>query len=156
MELTSLQYSKLLKYLAFERHQVVLNKTQVNKLLFICYGCYLAEKKVRLFSEAPHAWPFGPVFPTVYRKFESISFPVYFTQDELDAFHQNEYALLLCAQTIDKFCHVGAYDLSAWSHKDGSPWYKTVFSETPVKWNKEINNEVIEEYFKGGLEKLSI
>ena len=72
MELTSIDYANYLRYLAMERFFTILNKTQVNKMLFICYGLYLSMTNKKLFSDdTPKAWPFGPVFPRVYKRFDN-------------------------------------------------------------------------------------
>ena len=41
--LTSVDVANLLRNFALKEHFVNLNKTQVNKLLFMCYGFYLAS-----------------------------------------------------------------------------------------------------------------
>lgn len=147
MPLSSLDFSDLLRYLAFKRQKIVLNKTQVNKLLFMCYGTYMAKKEERLFAESPKAWPYGPVFPKVYKTFDQKKMPIALEKETIPEFNSNPLALNICCAVIDKYCHVSAYDLSSWSHKEGSPWYQTVYSETPIVWNKEISDNVIKEYF---------
>lgn len=147
MALTSLDYSDLLRYLSFNRKRVVLNKTQVNKLLFMCYGTYLARTSGKMFEEPPKAWPFGPVFPRVYKTFDQKSMPIIIPKENIVLFKQNEEALRICVSVIDKYSNTSAYNLSMWSHKEGSPWYQTVYSGTTVVWNKEIKDEIIKEYF---------
>lgn len=147
MALTSLDYSDLLRYLAFSRKRVVLNKTQVNKLLFMCYGTYCAKTSRRMFEESPKAWPFGPVFPKVYKTFDQKSLPIIIPKENIALFKQDKIALRICLAVIDKYSNTSAYSLSMWSHKEGSPWYKTVYSEATVVWNKEIKDEIIKEYF---------
>ena len=56
MPLSSVDFANILRNMAYKRHLVNLNKTQVNKLLFICYGLYLAFYGEKLFSETPKAW----------------------------------------------------------------------------------------------------
>lgn len=148
--LTSVDYSDLLRFLAYNRHQVILNKTQVNKLLFMCYGFFLSMTGQRLFSESPKAWPYGPVFPTVYKRFGNKVMPVTLTeeQEQKQAFYANSEALNICINIVDKYCHKSAYDLSLWSHLKGSPWFQTVYSDDkPIVWNKIINDDIINQYF---------
>ena len=147
MALTSLDYSDLLRYLAFNRKRVVLNKTQVNKLLFMCYGTYCARTSKRLFEEKPKAWPFGPVFPRVYKTFDQKSMPIIIPKENKALFKENEEALRICVAVIDKYSNTSAYNLSMWSHKEGSPWYQTVYSGTTIVWNKEIEDEIVKVYF---------
>ncbi len=147
--LTSLDYSDLLRFLAYNRHQVVLNKTQVNKLLFMCYGVYLSKTSSTLFTERPKAWPYGPVFPTVYKRFHQRLMPIIFSEEKKKEFYANDTALGICIKIVDKYCYVSAYELSVWSHQQGSPWYKTVYSDDkPIVWNKEISDGLIKDYFK--------
>lgn len=148
MELTSLDYSDLLRFLAFNRRKVVLNKTQVNKLLFMCYGTYYARTSNKLFEESPKAWPFGPVFPKVYKTFDQKSMPIILPKENITLFRQDQEALNICVSVIDRYSNTSAYSLSMWSHKEGSPWYQTVYSGEPtIVWNKEIKDEIIKEYF---------
>ncbi len=148
MALNSTEYSDLLRYLAFKRKKVVLNKTQVNKLLFMCYGTYLALVGKKLFEEAPKAWPFGPVFPKVYKTFDRKEMPILISDENIKQFNSNLPALNICCAVIDRYSHVSAYDLSTWSHQEGSPWYKTVYSESPIVWNKVIEDDIIKKFFK--------
>ncbi len=147
--LTSLDYSDLLRFLAYNRHQVVLNKTQVNKLLFMCYGVYLSKTNEPLFCEKPKAWPYGPVFPIVYKKFRQSLMPITISEEKKKEFYTNNTALNICIEIVDKYCYTSAYNLSVWSHQQGSPWYQTVYcDDNPIVWNKEISDELIKEYFK--------
>ena len=51
MDLTSLDYMKLLSWLAYYKHGTILNKTQMQKILFMCYGSYYAQKGTPLFRD---------------------------------------------------------------------------------------------------------
>lgn len=42
MKLTSLDYADLFNWIAYNKYVVQLDKMQINKLLFMCYGMYLA------------------------------------------------------------------------------------------------------------------
>lgn len=60
--LTSVDYANLIRYIAQQRYSQILNKTQVNKILFYVYGKYLAMLGEKLFTDdSPMAWPYGPV-----------------------------------------------------------------------------------------------
>lgn len=148
MSLSSTDYSDLLRYLAFKRKKVILNKTQVNKLLFMCYGTYLSLMDAKLFDESPKAWPFGPVFAKVYKTFDRKEMPILISDEKRKQFNDNIPALNICCAIIDKYSNVSAYNLSMWSHREGSPWYKTVYTGSPIVWNKVIEDDIIKEYFK--------
>lgn len=147
MNLASTDYADLLRYLAFKRRRAIINKTQVNKMLFMCYGTYLALLGEKLFEEAPRAWPFGPVFPRVYKTFDRKDMPIIIPNEERERFNANMPALNICCAVVDKFSHTSAYSLSVWSHREGSPWYQTVYDNSPIVWNKVIPDETIKAYF---------
>lgn len=73
MELTSIDYTRLISWLAYYKHKTILNKTQMQKILFMCYGLYLTKHNEPLFSDdTPKAWPFGPVFPRSYKRYVEV------------------------------------------------------------------------------------
>lgn len=156
MALTSTDYADLLRHLAFNRKGVVISNTQVNKLLFMCYGTYLvlAGNGQRLFEEHPKAWPFGPVFPKVYKTFNRKEMPISIPVEKVREFNSNALGVRICNAVIDKHSHTSAYDLSLWSHEEGSPWYQTVYygkdgkPVDEIEWNKEIEDETIKKYFE--------
>lgn len=153
-ELTSVDYANLLRDLAYTRKNINLNKTQVNKLLFMCYGFYIASSGNKLFSnEPPRAWPYGPVFPIVYKTYNNYSIPISIGNKDKEIEKCNPIAHRLCLDIVDACSDISAYDLSMWSHKVGSPWHKTVYGDKKVTddevvWNKEISDELIKSYFK--------
>lgn len=149
MNLSSVDFANQLRNMAFRRHSINLNKTQVNKLLFMCYGFYLARFGEKLFSETPKAWPYGPVFPDVYKSYSLYNIPIFIENDKKKEF-ENSKAKKICEQVIDKYCHVSAYDLSMWSHQQGGPWHQTVYGvngDKSLGWNKEIRDDLIKQYF---------
>lgn len=150
MTLSSVDFANILRNMAYKRHFVNLNKTQVNKLLFMCYGLYLAFSGEKLFSETPKAWPYGPVFPNVYKSYSLFRIPIFISEEKNKCFENNEKAKNIFAQVIDKYCHVSAYNLSMWSHSPDGPWHKTVFGDNEdgnSGWNKEISGKLIKNYF---------
>lgn len=148
MELTSLDYVKLIAWLAYFLHGVILNKTQMQKLLFMCYGQALTidEGQPLFLDDTPKAWPFGPVFPRSYKRYEEIA-PVDLTVEEKNSFARNERQLAMIAQTVADYCHISATRLSEWSHQYGSPWQQTVFGGDRAEWNRQISDDVIRRYF---------
>ncbi len=156
MELISLQYAHLLAWIAYFKHHVILNKTQMQKLLFMCYGQALAINRQPLFSDdKPVAWPFGPVFPRVYKRYEE-QIPTDLTTEEKSEFASSPIILTMISQTVADYCHVSATRLSDWSHQAGSPWRSTILSGTKPAWNREIPQAVIENYFKKSTWRIGI
>ncbi|MCQ2359971.1 MAG: DUF4065 domain-containing protein [Paludibacteraceae bacterium] len=147
MEFTSIDYANYIRYLAADKYYTSLNNTQVNKMLFICYGLYLVIADGKLFNDdTPKAWPFGPVFPRVYKRFDEYSGA---SQTIIDYINANEQIKELTSFVVDKFYSWSAYQLSEWSHQPDGPWYQTVYGDgtQQPKWNREIPDEVIKQYF---------
>lgn len=124
----------------------ILNATQLQKILFIAYGYYLANNTSNLLSESPKAWPFGPVFPRVQKKVNTESshklsdfenLPISNDEDITDLFNK----------LIEKYSKYTATSLSNWSHSVGSPWEQTT-RQAGFKWNMVIPDLLIENYFK--------
>lgn len=151
-ELTSLDYADLISWIAYKKYSILLNKTQINKLLFMCYGMYLAVTKgeVLFKDDSPKAWPFGPVFPRVYKRFIPGKIPVPFTKDMQNEFKKNPLAMKLAVRIVDKYHGYSAYALSEWSHKEGGPWHTTIYGrdgKKQIHWNQIIDKVLIQNYF---------
>lgn len=148
MELTSLDYTKLIAWIAAFKHRVILNKTQMQKLLFMCYGQALVLENRPLFTDdKPKAWPFGPVFPRSYKHYEEVM-PSELSLEDKNRYAQNIPLLQMIAQTVADYCHISATRLSEWSHSKDSPWWNTVFSPEGSAWNREIPLDMIQSYFQ--------
>lgn len=150
MGLTSIDYARLISWIAYFKHQTILNKTQLQKLLFICYGLYLADHDSPLFDDdTPKAWPFGPVFPRSYKRYVEQA-PSNLSEDEKKAYLENRDALRMVTNVVDLFYSIPANILSDWSHRPGSPWAQTVFTgNNKFKgWNNRIEDSTISEFFK--------
>ena len=69
-ELTSLDYCKLIAWLAYHKHNVILNKIHMQQILFMCYEQYLVSHNSPLFNDdIPKTLPFGYVFPISYKRY---------------------------------------------------------------------------------------
>lgn len=157
-ELKSTDYSRLVQFIAQKIHMTILNKTQMNKILFYVYGVYLAVKGEPLFNDdTPKAWVYGPVFPISNKRFVqgTIIKQSSFSDDEISAFKANNFALRLTIEAVKNMHDKSAIALTEWSHQEGSPWYETVYvkdnatgkvvSQNP--WNTTISKESIIKYF---------
>lgn len=157
-ELKSTDYSRLVQFTAQKMHMTILNKTQMNKILFYVYGVYMAETNKELFlDDRPKAWVYGPVFPIPNKKFVSgqIIKLSSFSQEEIESFKANDKALKILINAVKNMHDISAIALTEWSHQEGSPWYQTVYikdgegritSQRP--WNTVISAELIKEYFR--------
>lgn len=150
-KLTSIDCSYFLSWTAYHKFGVILNKTQMQKLLYLWYGFYLAKSDTKLFSDdTPKAWPFGPVFPRVNKRYSPNNIPE--TKDlPVYKISKNQQAFDIMLDVVTKYHDISAFELSKWSHEENGPWYKTIYgdktNEQEVKWNKEIPDFLIKEYF---------
>lgn len=137
--------AKYLRALAFQKGRV-LNMTQLQKLLYIAYGSYLALSGNILVDEQPKAWPYGPVFPKVRKQIQLNIVPDP-NDKELAIIKEDAQVTSLFSEVIEKYSRFSAKQLSDWSHTTGSPWELTVSRFGGQKWNEPIPNEYIKEYF---------
>lgn len=156
-ELKSTDYARLVQFTSQKMHMTILNKTQVNKILFYVYGVYLAETGKPLFADdTPKAWTFGPVFPIPNKRLVpgEVIRQSSFTDQQIKAFKDDGIALGLVARAVGRMYNVSAIALTEWSHQEGSPWYDTIYKKEGGKvveqrpWNTPIPLDMIASYFK--------
>ena len=122
------------------------NNTKIQKLLYCVYGVILAEFGKRICDEYPKAWPYGPVFPKVFKyihKGENMDMYSNRLKNELSEEEKN-----VIDEILSFFGRYMASQLSSWSHRPGSPWSKVV-EEEGTGWNVVLRDEDISKYFKG-------
>jgi uncharacterized phage-associated protein len=127
------------------KHNMILNITKVQKLLYIIYGHFLAVEGIRICDEHPQAWPYGPVFPKT-RKMMGIDGIAYRIED-LGELAADEMLLDVVENVVKTYAGYPASTLSEWSHEEGSPWDGTV-STKGFKWGNQIPDELIKSYFE--------
>lgn len=163
MELTSLHYAKLIMWLADNKRHIILGKTQLQKILFVCYGLYLVRHNdnpqcisQKLFADdTPKAWPFGPVFPRSYKRHSMLRGIL--MEEEKVEFSKDKETLYEIWHITEKLCGLSAKDLTRWSHQDDTPWDKALFGEgKKLKWGVVISDESIYDYFKGSEWKIGL
>lgn len=155
MELTSIDYARLIQYAAQKQHMILLNKTQINKILFYVYGVYLAEKHKPLFKDdTPKAWTYGPVFPRSNKSVDIKEIIRSFPKEKVKLYRENEFAMNLVVKAVGNMYDKSAIFLTRWSHEEGSPWDKTVYQRDndgnvigQNPWNTRIDNGLISDYF---------
>lgn len=140
----SVKAAKYLLALAYSKG-IVLNVTKVQKMLFIAYGYFLAAHNHQLLTEAPKAWPFGPVFPRTRKRIDFGKI-VPLTDPDLADISEDEFVTNAFNNIIDKYADFTASQLSDWSHMKGSPWDKTT-KQTGFDWNQTIPDNFIKDYF---------
>lgn len=155
--LTSIDYARLIQFIATKMYHTLLNKTQVNKILFYVYGVYLVDHPEPLFKDdTPKVWTYGPVFPKPNKKVVSCEKieQSNFTKEQIEAFKADKSFLSRIVTIVGNMHNISAFSLSQWSHVEGSPWYETLYQKNPdgkvvsqKPWNTVIPIETIKEYF---------
>lgn len=104
MNLTSIELATILRFYAMKSFSINLNKTQVNKLLYIWYGVYYAKTRKKLCNdESPKAWPYGPVFPRVYKRFDRTPFPNTLPKELVEEINTDKDALYALKNVVSRY-----------------------------------------------------
>lgn len=120
-----------------------LTNMKLQKLVYIAHGYTLAILDEPLIARSPQAWQYGPVFPSLYRELREFGSGE--VTGELEASDR-------VTDDVQKEVIVGVWDayggrtgvqLSALTHKPGSPWAKHYNGERSVA----IPDEVIKEHY---------
>ena len=131
------------------KHDKNFDLLQLIKLCYLSYGWYLSNYNERLFSEKIEAWKYGPVIPELYyalKHFRGGPLPadclenLVINDDELTSKTQE-----LIDAVIDFYGKYTGIELSALTHKAGSPWEKT-YKGVGKAW-VSIPDKVIKNHF---------
>jgi len=137
-----------------------LTQMQLQKLVYITHGWSLAISNSPITSDAPCAWEYGPVYPELWEALRrygrsSVSGVIKFGDFGMNMFAKNadevvtadfsETETSLIAKIFEIYGSFHAFQLSALTHKEGTPWYK-VFVENKKK-KGEIHNIDIRNHF---------
>lgn len=133
-------------YIAQEckRREIEYNNTKIQKLLYCSYGVMLAWKDERICEEYPRLWPYGPVFPKVFKFIHEGKDIATFSTLFEDSATRDQRTVV--SRVIDRYGQFSAVALSEWSHKPHSPWAKTKDEGAP--WNSFIPDNYISDYFR--------
>jgi uncharacterized phage-associated protein len=118
--------------------------TKINKLLYLVYGFFLAIYDSEIITERPKYFPYGPVFPRVFRNFDNL-----ITFDLTYNFNENFEKVV--NYVIKYFSRISAGKLSSWSHENGSPWDR--MKQRNASFGDELLVQEVKEYFKNLLYK---
>lgn len=138
----------------------LLTQMQLQKLVYIAHGWYLAINNTALTNDSPQAWDYGPVYPLLWEALKGYgSNPVTETIKVgdtgvgcfMDNAHEEVFASLNEEQSefIDKiygmYSVFHAFQLSAMTHRQDTPWYKKYVEERNLKG--VIDNPSIKAHF---------
>lgn len=116
--------------------------TKLQKLLYALDGGLLSHN-INAVDEYCQAWQYGPVYPKVFTKINPEDFNKNYDNLNIDEIESKEHADTIKKMVeivLDNFGKYSAGQLSAWSHRNGSPW-----SQTPK--NEKISKNLMREYF---------
>ena len=141
--LDSVLAAKALQWMACT-HEVSLNSSQIQTILYNAYGVWLATKGERLFEEHPQVWQYGPVFPRAYKHLKK---NVGDGRVEYDIL-RNEYSDVFefIRRCFQRFAWTSAGVLCAPHTADGSPWKQTK-DKNSDKLGVRIEDELIRQWF---------
>ena len=119
---------------------------QLQKHVFLGQGYCLALLDSALYHQNTHAWQWGPVVPKLYKELQKYGSgqvtEELAAEDELDP-ASDEYQVL--SGVWNGYRGYSGAQLSALTHREGSPWFKT--------WNETkfgvIPLEDIKTYYSG-------
>ena len=117
----------------------------VLKLVYISHGWTLGLYDRSLINEPAEAWRYGPVVPSVYHLYKSFRGDPITTEpvDRSDAFDDEQRDVI--EQVHEVYGDFTALQLSALTHKPGTPWDVT-YREYGA--GVIIRNELIRDYYK--------
>lgn len=143
MPLDSVLLAKALQHMALIEG-LQLTMSQIQTILYIAYGVWLALHDERLIEEHPQMWQYGPVFPRVYAKLKKDSSDGYDEYDSLRCNHPDKFRFL--SNCFRRYAWTKACILTSPHISHGSPWSQTR-KDNPDKWGVRIEDDIIREWF---------
>ena len=137
---------------------------KIQKLVYLAHGWNYAFRDDDLVNdEVAEAWPYGPVFPSLYSEFKYrgnlpiINLATELELESLESGNVNSYTPEIPAsdvairQLLDEIWRIyGGYSgsqLSEICHRPGSPW-QVIRAKHPGLRNAHIPNDVIKDHYR--------
>ena len=141
--LDSVLVAKALQWMACT-HDVTLNGSQIQTILYNAYGVWLATKGERLLEEHPQVWQYGPVFPRAYKHLKKNAGNGQVEHDMLRTECPDRFEFI--RRCFQRFAWTSAGVLCAPHTAEGSPWKQTK-DQSPDKLGVRIEDELIRQWF---------
>ena len=141
--LDSVLVAKALQWMACT-HDVSLNGSQIQTILYNAYGVWLATKGERLLEEHPQVWQYGPVFPRAYKHLKKNAGNGQVEHDMLKAECPDRFEFI--RRCFQRFAWTSAGVLCAPHTAEGSPWKQTK-DQSLDKLGVRIDDELIRQWF---------
>lgn len=142
--LDSYSVGKVIRYLGQVNCHPV-NMSQIQVIMYVSYGLWLASKGERLMVEHPQMWQFGPVFPRAYGKLRKDSGDGREEYQKLQAHHPE--VLDFIRDRFHRFAWMTATAANAPHVAEGSPWAMTR-RQHPDKWGAVMEDGPIADWFR--------
>lgn len=136
--------ARALVYLS-KTHAHGINMSQLQVILYIAYGVFLARNGKRLTDEHPQMWEYGPVFPKAYNRLKKSPSDGEAEAESLKESRPEVFEFL--SECFRRYAWTSATMLTAPHTASGTPWAKTR-RKSPDKWGVQIDDEIISEWFK--------
>lgn len=147
--LTGAECARMASLSAWSSGGVILGRTQMQKILYVCYGLWLAHTGSKLFDDVPVAWLYGPVFPSVFRGYIAEK-PDRLTDAERGRWKGFDDQGRLIVKVAGLLRNKSAGFLTAWSHRTDGPWYASVAKHG---LGHVIDEDAIKDYFSDGSDR---
>ena len=141
--LDSVLVAKALQWMACT-HDITLNCSQIQTILYNAYGVWLATKGERLLEEHPQVWQYGPVFPRAYKHLKKNAGNGQVEYDMLRTECPDRFEFI--RRCFQRFAWTSAGVLCAPHTAEGSPWKQTK-DQSPDKLGVRIGDELIRQWF---------
>ena len=141
--LDSVLVAKALQWMACT-HDITLNCSQIQTILYNAYGVWLATKGERLLEEHPQVWQYGPVFPRAYKHLKKNAGNGQVEYDMLRTECPDRFEFI--RRCFQRFAWTSAGVLCAPHTAEGSPWKQTK-DQSPDKLGVRIEDELIRQWF---------
>ncbi len=117
---------------------------KLNKLLYYAQGVSLARRDKTLFEEDIEAWKYGPVIPSIYKKYKDLGkMPIQETDANYtpEVFTAQEIGILL--DVMREFGIFTGGKLVSLTHAPDTPWSKSFSNNERIISNKDIKSYFI-------------
>lgn len=122
-------------------------------VMYICYGCSLAQRMTRLTDDHPQMWKYGVAFPKAYNKAPAWETGARENAATLEREHPEVTALI--REVITKVAEKGISKTADRQRAKGTPWERT-YRENKDQWATTIPDTLIAEWFKENLNKNNV
>lgn len=124
---------------------IEVDNLKLQKLLYYCQGIHLARVDEAIFKDRIEAWTYGPVVPTIYRKYKKYGLET-IKEDIKDKIKFKDKELETIDMVLVYYGNLSGLELVSRTHSD-TPWINA-FNKNK---NNEITKEAMKEYFKSNI-----